>query len=450
MKKTRFDLLFVFLTVLFFGTSHVSAQMPAKSIEKDREDLRLLKEVDWPKAYREQNTDLLGRILADEFQMIDGEGGWSNKEKEIEHVRRSKWINKSFRFEIKRLEVFENGTAVVAGRGVAIGPESDPDGGYQYQSSNILIRRDGRWQAISSHVSGFRRLTPVELESERTRLGLTRPGCAPRLETRTSLLDLASRKFDIADAALRQKQALELTDCLADPDPRIRDEVAFTGLSTWLRADLIDNDTRLALADRLLPWIAAKEDPAGFRRSFSALALSEVARADRLKPSLPESVRKRILEAAAANIETIKDYRGYDPIEGWRHSVAHASDLVLQSGLHPATTAAEAKLLLEALAKQIAPRGAAYTHGEPERLARATFFVFGRGILNEEYWNTWFKRIGEVPSGESAMTTLQALARAQNVKAFLNSVAFAARSNPNPGNDRLAILADRELLRFPL
>ncbi len=124
--------------------------------------LRQMKEDLWPRAYREGDPALLDRILAKEFQMIDPDGGWSNKQKELEYVAKNKAQNKSFRFEIRRLEVFENGTAVIAGRGIVVGPKSDPDGGYQYESSNILIKRDGRWQAIASHVSGVRPLTEAE------------------------------------------------------------------------------------------------------------------------------------------------------------------------------------------------------------------------------------------------------------------------------------------------
>jgi hypothetical protein len=148
----------------------LAAPAPAAPADTaDQAALREIKEVLWPRAYREGDAALLDRLLADEFQMVDGDGNWSNKAKELEHVRKERWINRSFRFEIRRLEVFENGTAIVAGRGVALGPASDPSGGYQYQSSNVLIRRDGRWQAIASHVSGARSLTAEELAAEARR-----------------------------------------------------------------------------------------------------------------------------------------------------------------------------------------------------------------------------------------------------------------------------------------
>jgi hypothetical protein len=122
----------------------------------DREKLTHLKEVLWPKAYREQDTALLNIILAREFQMIDDAGEWSNKKLEIDYIAKNKPTYDSFRFEITRLDIFENGTAVIAGTGHISG--SDEKGPYamRYQSSNILIKRKGNWEAVSSHVSGVK------------------------------------------------------------------------------------------------------------------------------------------------------------------------------------------------------------------------------------------------------------------------------------------------------
>jgi hypothetical protein len=131
---------------------------PPAPAASDEDALRRLKLEDWPRAYREGDAALLDTILAKEFQMVRDDGGWSDKRAELEHVARQRATYRDFRFEIRRLEVFENGTAVVAGRGVVTGPASDPTGAFEYQSSNVLIKRDGRWQAILSHVSGVRPL----------------------------------------------------------------------------------------------------------------------------------------------------------------------------------------------------------------------------------------------------------------------------------------------------
>lgn len=127
--------------------------------EADTARLRELKEVLWPKAYREQDPALLARILADEFESIDAEGNRSTKAEELDYVRKNKPSYDSFRFVIRRLEIFENRTAVVSGTGYIETKAQDGKKGSrtEYQSSNVLIERDGRWQAISSHVSGIKK-----------------------------------------------------------------------------------------------------------------------------------------------------------------------------------------------------------------------------------------------------------------------------------------------------
>jgi hypothetical protein len=97
------------------------------------------------------------RILADEFQIIDASGKWSSKQNELDYIKANKPSYDSFRFEIKRLEILENHTAIIAGIGHIMG--KDDQGHYKmtYHSSNVLIKRKSTWKAISSHVSGIHR-----------------------------------------------------------------------------------------------------------------------------------------------------------------------------------------------------------------------------------------------------------------------------------------------------
>ncbi|HYG61072.1 MAG TPA: nuclear transport factor 2 family protein [Thermoanaerobaculia bacterium] len=122
----------------------------------DERALRRLKEVDWPKAYKEQDVALLGRILADEFQMVDADGNKSTKAQELDWVRNNKPGYDSLTFEITRLDIFENGTAIVGGTGTI----RDEGSVTEYQSSNVLVKRDGTWRAVASHVSGVKPKQP--------------------------------------------------------------------------------------------------------------------------------------------------------------------------------------------------------------------------------------------------------------------------------------------------
>lgn len=120
----------------------------------DEAALREIKEVLWPRAYAQQDVALLDSLLADEFQMVDADGNWSTKADELEWIRSNSPSYDSLVFHIERLEIFENGSAIVAGKGVISG--SDEEGPYivEYQSTNVLIKRGGAWKAVASHVSG--------------------------------------------------------------------------------------------------------------------------------------------------------------------------------------------------------------------------------------------------------------------------------------------------------
>ena len=148
----RITIILVFIGVMFSCNSNESRERKTIITSDDRERLTYLKEVEWPKAYREQDTILLDRILNDDFEMVRADGAWSNKAKELEWIKHNAFVNDSFYYEIKRLSIYENGTAIIAGTGHVFndGKES------RYESSNILIKKGELWKAITSHVSGIR------------------------------------------------------------------------------------------------------------------------------------------------------------------------------------------------------------------------------------------------------------------------------------------------------
>lgn len=130
------------------------AALPAYT-DSDEEALRHLKLVLWPQAYREQDTELLDRILHDSFQMLDNGGGRSTKKDELEYIENNPWTVESFRYDIERLHIYDGAFAIVDGRGTT--------DRYTYVSSNYLVKKGGRWQAVSSHVSGYRELDANEI-----------------------------------------------------------------------------------------------------------------------------------------------------------------------------------------------------------------------------------------------------------------------------------------------
>ncbi|GCC51966.1 hypothetical protein SanaruYs_21970 [Chryseotalea sanaruensis] len=134
-----------------------ACQKPSQQADKivsedDVKTLKDLKQVEWPKAYAQHDTILLNRILADDFLLIDADGNWFTKQDELDWIKTNATQNDSFYYEIKRLDILANGTAIVCDTG-HIWKDSVLS---TYQSSNILIKQDSIWKAVQSHVSGVK------------------------------------------------------------------------------------------------------------------------------------------------------------------------------------------------------------------------------------------------------------------------------------------------------
>lgn len=134
-----------------------NAQTKPSANASDEEKLRYFKKVLWQKAYWNQDTKLLDRLLSDKFQFVRNDGTISTKRDEMEYIRKNKPSYDSFVYTIKRLDIFENDTAIIAGDGRVKGKSDTGEYEYTYSSSNVLIKEYGVWKAVASHVSGYKR-----------------------------------------------------------------------------------------------------------------------------------------------------------------------------------------------------------------------------------------------------------------------------------------------------
>ncbi len=263
---------------------------------------------------------------------------------------------------------------------------------------------------------------------------------------RAGLDALKAAEWALPDDAARNRLALALADCVGSPDPTLRDGIAFEGLQHWLRAKQLTPETMRALAANLEGQLTAS-DPQGFRQPFAALALSEVARADRVEPYLDGAARQRLLDNGISYFGQVRDYRGFDAREGWRHGVAHGADLMLQLSLNPALGKPELERIMTAIASQVAPDGHFYIYGEPERLARPIIFMAQRGLITEEEWTRWFAQFPT--AGENMFASQTGLARRHNVNAFLYSVWLNAKLSETTADDVVLPGAEAAIRAMP-
>jgi hypothetical protein len=261
--------------------------------------------------------------------------------------------------------------------------------------------------------------------------------CPPQGWSESRLKELKAADFAVESAEVRGQLALSLLDCLSSPNPELRDGIAFEAWSMWLRSDQLDLSTRQQALDSLLHAIApGAADSDGFRQPFSALVLSEIARTDRKAAWMTAAQRAALIEAGAVYLETVRDYRGFKAGEGWRHGVAHGSDLMLQLALNPALDRAQLDRLLKAVASQVAPAGEhAYVFGEPERLARPVLYAALRGLHTEADWQAWFAPLASsepYATWREAVGTPEGLARRHNARAFLLAIYVEIAESKEP------------------
>lgn len=256
----------------------------------------------------------------------------------------------------------------------------------------------------------------------------TTAACPPANVELEQLHKLKQDDWKITDSQLRQKTALALLDCLADPDPVLRDEIAFEALAAWMRADQLEITTTQAIFKALLPELIDAPDANGFIQPFAALTLAEVARVDRIKPFLNSEERHQLVSAAAIYLSQLRDYRGFDQTSGWRHGVAHSADLMLQLSLNPALTRAQHDEMLAAIATQAANPHHFFQYGEGKRLMAPVFYLGRRGSLNASEWDGWFSALVG-PLVKPTATTQVHLARVHNLQAFLFSLYFSLQES---------------------
>lgn len=249
--------------------------------------------------------------------------------------------------------------------------------------------------------------------------------CPPSGYDRERLEQLRASNWEISQRRERERFARALAACVASPDPFLRDAVAFEALSTMLRGNQLSAGVMTDLTQDMLRRLDAEEGP-GFERPFAALVLSELVRADRINPYYSEALRREALDRAIAYFVGVRDYRGFDEHEGWRHGVAHGSDVLLQFAVNSSIGLADQERIRDAIATQVAPAGHFYNYGEPQRLGRVILLMARRGDFTEDQWDEWFARVASPAPFESwndVFASQEGLAKRHNTMAFLSYLA---------------------------
>ncbi|HET6627924.1 MAG TPA: DUF2785 domain-containing protein [Nocardioidaceae bacterium] len=235
----------------------------------------------------------------------------------------------------------------------------------------------------------------------------------------------------------------ELTAMLGDPEPRNRDGIAYSTLAAWVEDGVYD-DLLEGLGDGMAVGLDVGLGQNGtdsvFRRSFSALALTECIVRDNQMHLVPADTILGWGDRIAGWLVREKDLRGFVPGKGWAHAAAHGGDAIGALAGAESMGRLELTVLLDVLADRLlVPTDHHLVHGEPDRLAAATLKVLRRDLLGLDVLEPWVARLahGAAPAyGEDGDPFLVT----GNVQSYLRALHLQLALAPNPPSCRADLL----------
>jgi hypothetical protein len=247
----------------------------------------------------------------------------------------------------------------------------------------------------------------------------------------------------------------ELTTMLGDPDPDVRDGIAYPTLATWI-GDGVYDDLLTGLGDGMCvgleQGLGRRESDSVFIRSYSALVLTECIDRDTQVGLVPRETVLRWGDRVATWFVRERDLRGFVPGNGWAHAVAHGADAIAALARSPRMGRAELEILLDVVADRlVAPTEYFLVAGETDRLAHAAMQVLRRDLIGLELLEPWVERIAAAgrPSGDRHRHPWFV---AGNVQGFLRSLQLQlALGGPHPQvrTDLLLVLVEHLRLTNP-
>jgi hypothetical protein len=198
----------------------------------------------------------------------------------------------------------------------------------------------------------------------------------PQAPTRADWVALARGGFAIPAGRTAIDLLVEMNPLLGSPDPTLRDDVAYSAAERWIlrehRLTPADLRTLLALWTKNLDaGIGAAGDDSVFKRSFSALSLSVIAAADLQSPFLEIAELQAFVDRMFDYFQRERDLRGFDPVHGWMHTVAHTSDALKFLARNPKLGAGIDRRMQAAMRAKIQSHDAVFIWGENDRMAQA-------------------------------------------------------------------------------
>jgi len=161
MKSLLLTTLLVAATMLPGGcaeggqnTEPRSSQIAASTASTSQNEEQVLLDVEreWGDAMTNHDMAALGRILGDDHSVITKDGSVLTKAQEMANYKSNESSNELSDFEPMKVRIYGE-TAVVTGGHREKSHNFGKDTSGHYRWTDLFVKRDGRWQAVSSELT---------------------------------------------------------------------------------------------------------------------------------------------------------------------------------------------------------------------------------------------------------------------------------------------------------
>jgi len=221
---------------------------------------------------------------------------------------------------------------------------------------------------------------------------------------------------------------LAMGNHISSTDPVLRDELIFSTLATWIWEDVFEHQDlneilKVVMNDEhLFLGLGEPYSDTVFTRSFSMLITRYILNAHVRHPFLPDYELKVIKSKILRYMANEKDFRGYVPVKGWAHAVAHTADTIEELVQCDTFEANDLIEILEATYKIISNNTTVYICEEDERLVTAVLASWGREEVTDEIAIQWLEKF--IPAADSRWELPEGYRKFINSKNFLRSLFF--------------------------
>jgi ketosteroid isomerase-like protein len=138
------------ITEYLLGNNQID--IPATISAGSTEDEIRRVEIEWGDAFERRDMETLDRLMADDYILTDPLGSVRTKAESLAAIERNEVHFESTKSDNVKVRI--NGdTAVVTGRSTFRGRYKGWSMAGQYQYTDVLVKRRGSWQAVSSHIT---------------------------------------------------------------------------------------------------------------------------------------------------------------------------------------------------------------------------------------------------------------------------------------------------------